>query len=81
MAGLEQNLLSDDESEKIWKPNVGYTNAKIGTIQLKDLGVMVRREDKPLPFDFSSAIEGDNKINFNIIILMTELFDTSKSNL
>ena len=45
----------------IWKPNVGYTNAKLGTIQKENLGVMVRRESKPMEFDFSSAREGIQK--------------------
>ena len=46
----------------IWKPNVGYTNAKLGTIQKENLGVMVRRESKPMEFDFSSAREGIKNI-------------------
>ena len=66
---LEQNLLSDDEMEMIWKPNVGYTNAKIGTIQREHLGVMVRRESEPIEFDFSSAREGIESIWFIVFQL------------
>ena len=55
---MEQNLLSDDEINQIWKPNVGYTNAKLGAIEKEGLGVMVRRECVEQEFDFSSAIEG-----------------------
>ena len=43
---------------QIWKPNVGYTNAKLGRLEKESLGIMVRRESEPQPFDFSSAIEG-----------------------
>ena len=55
---MEQNLLSDDEIDQIWKPNVGYTNAKLGTIQEQHLGIMVRKESEPQAFDFSYAMEG-----------------------
>ena len=58
--GFEQNVLSEDENDTIWKPNVGYTNAKLGTIQIQKLGTMVRRESKPELFDFSSDVEGKN---------------------
>ena len=56
--GYEQNVLSEQEMQQIWKPNVGYTNAKLGRLEKESLGIMVRRESEPQPFDFSSAIEG-----------------------
>ena len=61
--GFEQNVLSEDENDTIWKPNVGYTNAKLGTIQIQKLGTMVRRESKPELFDFSSDVEGKEIID------------------
>ena len=56
--GYEQNVLSEQEMHQIWKPNVGYTNAKLGRLEKESLGIMVRRESEPQPFDFSSSIEG-----------------------
>ena len=56
--GFEQNVLSEEEIDHIWKPNVGYTNAKLGTRHVEILGLMVRRESDALPFDFSSDVEG-----------------------
>ena len=63
--GFEQNVLSEDENDTIWKPNVGYTNAKLGTIQIQKLGTMVRRQSEPHPFDFSSDVEGTTNIRRN----------------
>ena len=69
--GFEQNVLSEDENDTIWKPNVGYTNAKLGTIQIQKLGTMVRRESEPYPFDFSSDVEGK--------IISTRKFDCNST--
>ena len=72
--GFEQNVLSEDENDTIWKPNVGYTNAKLGTIQIQKLGTMVRRESKPELFDFSSDVEGKNvgkRYNENVFPLIS----------
>ena len=50
--------MSEQEMGQIWRPNVGYTNAKLGRLEKENLGIMVRRESEAQPFDFSSAVEG-----------------------
>lgn len=55
--GLGQNQLSSEEIERIWQPSVAFTNAKIGQLEIKDLGIMVRREANPLPFSHRSPVE------------------------
>ena len=67
---MEQNLLSNNEIDHIWKPNVGYTNAKLGTIQQQNRGIMVRREPEPQEFDFSSAVEGKKHVLHSLLFLV-----------
>lgn len=57
--GLGQNHLTPAEIESIWRPDVAFSNAKIGQLEVKDLGLMVKREAKPQSFSYEDPVEGD----------------------
>jgi hypothetical protein len=37
---------------------VSFTNAKIGQMEILELGLMARRESEPEPFSYETPVEG-----------------------
>ena len=46
------------EIASIWLPSISFDNAKIGQLEIRDLGVMVRRESEPEDFTYTDPVEG-----------------------
>lgn len=55
------------EIDSIWKPTVTFTNAKIGQLEIEEMGLMVRRETEPEDFTYTSHIEGDDAIRMHVL--------------
>ncbi len=47
------------EFRQIWRPNVVFTNAKIGEMKADPFGLMVKKESRPEPFSYASPVEGN----------------------
>jgi hypothetical protein len=54
---MERPIACLQEIEMIWQPHVTFTNAKIGQMEVNNLGVMVRRESEPQPYSYASPVE------------------------
>ncbi len=56
--GLVQNQLPEKEYKHIWRPNVVFKNAKIGTMKEDHFMFMVKKDSSPQPFSYASPVEG-----------------------
>ena len=55
---IYQNLISEDESAKMWIPEIGFYNAKTGKLEWDEhFALMVRKDGQAEPFDLSKNRE------------------------
>ena len=55
---IYQNILPDNERDKMWYPEIGFNNAKTGPLAKDDhWAIMVRKDMPPKQFDPSRARE------------------------
>lgn len=55
---IYQNLVPEDKAAKMWKPQIGFDNAKTGKLDYDEHDIlMIRRDSPPEPFDPSRSRE------------------------